>query len=111
MLNANFARNYRADTTISSLVDGITNADDMRIRLAVNGIKARKLMNTGAVFSFLANQFVQKAGIPTICADIPFRVDRAGTGIIRQSATFAMLQVEATAPMTKAVDLGAGVLE
>jgi len=90
------------EPTISSLVDGITNADVMRIRLAVNGTKARALIDTGAVFSFVAKLFVQEAGIPTIRADTPLRVDLAGTGVI-QLTTLTMLQVEATAPMTKAL--------
>jgi len=50
MLNANFARNNGSDTTISSIVEGITNADVMRIHLRVNGTAARTLIDTGAVF-------------------------------------------------------------
>jgi len=56
----------------------------MRIRLAVNGTKTRILIDTGAVFSSVAKQFVQEAGIPTTRADTPLRVDLAGTGVIRR---------------------------
>jgi len=102
MLNANFVRNYGSDTTISSIVEGITNADVMRIRLRVNGTAARTLIDTGAVFLFEAKQFVQDARIPIIRADTPLRVDLAGTGVIRHLTAYAVLHVDATSPMTKA---------
>ena len=75
----------------------------MRNRLAVYGTKARTLIGTGAAFLFVAKQFVQEVGIPTIHADAPLKVARAGARVIRQLITFAMLQAEATTPMTKAV--------
>ena len=83
-------------------MEGITNADVMRIRLRVNGTAARTLIDTRAVFSFVAKQFVQDARIPIIRADTPLRVDLAGTGVIRHLTAYAVLQVDATSPMTKA---------
>jgi len=78
ILNANFARNSGSDTSISSPVDGIINADVMRIKLKVNCTKARILIDTEAVISFVAEQFVEEAGIPTVSADTPCRVDPVG---------------------------------
>jgi len=101
ILNANFARNYGSDTTISSIVKGITNADVIHIRLRVNGTSARTLIDTGAVSSFVAKQFVHDARLPVIRADTPLGVDLAGTGVIRQLTAYAVLQVDATSPMTK----------
>jgi len=100
ILQNNHARHY-GTTTLSSMVDELTSANVMRIRVQCNDAVAIALVDTGAVLSFVAKRYCTDQGITLHRAKSPLRVDLAGTGVIKTLSHTAKLCINTLSPISK----------